>query len=71
MSAIRNGVPATLPLAGTLCSLELRLAFACGECPTGAPLGSVPSTIVSVIAPFHLVPTTKKPPTRGGFSWWD
>ena len=72
MSTIRNRVLAALPLAITLCSLELRLAFACGECPTGAPLGSVPSTIVSAIGSGQLSPKpNEKAPQGGSFIWWD
>ena len=48
MSAVRNRATAALPLAVTLCSLGLCLAFASGECPTGATLCYGPSTIVPV-----------------------
>ena len=42
LRSIRNRLLLSLPLRTSLCSLGLHLAFAFGECSTGAPLGSGP-----------------------------
>ena len=42
---VRNSVLLSLALRITLCSLGFRFAFACGECPTGAPLSSGPQSV--------------------------
>ena len=61
-SALSPGSQRQAQAAGLCASLGLRLAFACGECPTGAPLAFGPSTIVSAIGsgPLHERKDTHK-----------
>ncbi len=58
-------------LGNSSCSPRFRLAFACGECPTGAPLGSAPPrcTIVSGIGSGLPAGIRKRAPRGGSFSY--
>ena len=72
MSSVRISRLTALPLVTLLCSLGLRLAFACGEQPTGLPLTPGPSAIVPVIGSPQSVFRQEKTTLFGvAFSWWD
>ena len=60
-AAIRNGRTASLPLTVLPCSLGLRLAFAFGECPTGAPLSFGPFGEQPTGLTFGFGPRVAKP----------
>ena len=68
-SALLPGCQRQAQAAGLCASLGLRLAFACGECPTGAPLASGPSTIVSAIGSGRPVGIRKRAPQGDSFSY--